>query len=192
MKAAFTTDGNTTTQRALLSRSCGILSGTFRISSITVPAFSRRFSSLSLSLDGPAKVAGAINSSAAARYVKTFISHSSRLYSVFIWSLSIKTCSAFTYDLERSGQFLRPTQSRPESVAAEWFYAHRRWRESDRCPPRLCAWGNRYPGRRGPGSRALPAPLQSGVRFAFWGPQIFTKTRLKFAPRPPRRLAPKR
>src|ERR1700756_4517391 len=119
IKAALTTDGNTTTQRALLSRSCGILSGTFRISSITVPAFSRRFSSFSLSLDGPAKVAGAINSSAAARYVKTFISHSSHFVFCFYLVPIYKDLSTFTYDLERSGQFLRPMQSRPESVAAE-------------------------------------------------------------------------
>src|SRR5256886_12543786 len=42
MNAAFTTDGRTTTQRALLSKSCGMSSGTFRTSSITVPAFSSR------------------------------------------------------------------------------------------------------------------------------------------------------
>src|SRR6266404_1787139 len=50
MKAALTTEGNTITQRALSSRSCGMLSGMSRISLRTVAAFwmrSASFSSLS-------------------------------------------------------------------------------------------------------------------------------------------------
>src|ERR1700722_15785590 len=49
MKAALTTEGNTTTQRALSKTSCGISSGTSRISFITRPALATRsFSSFSL------------------------------------------------------------------------------------------------------------------------------------------------
>src|SRR4051794_35698555 len=51
MNAAFNTDGNTMTQRALSSKSCGISSRTSRISFITVPAFwMRSFSFCSSSL----------------------------------------------------------------------------------------------------------------------------------------------
>src|SRR5579871_1077984 len=61
MNAAFKTEGSTTTQRALSSRSCGISSGTFRISSITIPAFSSRFvSSFAFSSPPRANAAGAI------------------------------------------------------------------------------------------------------------------------------------
>jgi hypothetical protein len=45
MKAALTTEGKTTTHFALSRRSWGISSGTFRISEITVPAFSTRSTS---------------------------------------------------------------------------------------------------------------------------------------------------
>src|ERR1700686_4721025 len=47
MNAALSTDGKTITHSALSSRSCGISSGIFIISSITVPAFSRRSASFS-------------------------------------------------------------------------------------------------------------------------------------------------
>src|ERR1700694_4539403 len=40
--ANFTTEGKIITHSALSNRSCGILSGMFRISSKTLPAFSRR------------------------------------------------------------------------------------------------------------------------------------------------------
>src|SRR5258705_8655531 len=46
MNAAFTTEGKTTTQSALSSKSCGMLSGTSRISFKTVPQFRKRSSSL--------------------------------------------------------------------------------------------------------------------------------------------------
>src|ERR1700730_13193058 len=46
MKAAFRTEGNTTTQSALSSKSCGTLSGTSRISFKTDPQFFNRSSSL--------------------------------------------------------------------------------------------------------------------------------------------------
>src|SRR5258708_13651866 len=46
MKAAFTTEGNTTTQSALSSKPCGMLSGTSRISFRTEPQFFNRSSSL--------------------------------------------------------------------------------------------------------------------------------------------------
>src|SRR5882672_10856701 len=49
MNAAFNTEGKTITHSALSSRSCGISSGIFMISSITMPEFSRRSVSLSLS-----------------------------------------------------------------------------------------------------------------------------------------------
>src|ERR1700726_3840431 len=49
MKAALSTEGKTTTHSALSSRSCGISSGIFIISSITMPEFSSRSVSLSLS-----------------------------------------------------------------------------------------------------------------------------------------------
>src|SRR5690242_10368506 len=63
MNAAFNTDGNTTTQRALSSKSCGMSSGTFRISSITVPAFWRRLvSSFAFSSAPRANAIGAIKS----------------------------------------------------------------------------------------------------------------------------------
>src|ERR1700756_4773136 len=39
MKAAFKTEGKTTTQSALSSKSCGMFSGTSRISFKTVPQF---------------------------------------------------------------------------------------------------------------------------------------------------------
>src|SRR3981189_1514302 len=47
MKAAFKTDGKTTTQAALSSKSWGMSSGTSRISFNTAPLFSKRFSSFS-------------------------------------------------------------------------------------------------------------------------------------------------
>src|SRR5438046_1470316 len=101
MKAALTTDGITTMQRALFSRSCGILSGTFKISSITVPAFSIRFSSFSLSLPGAANAVGTINaagtikSSAAARYFETFILNSSLGFSSKQWACSKTVYASF-------------------------------------------------------------------------------------------------
>src|SRR3974390_62018 len=49
MNAAFNTDGNTITHSALFKRPCGMLSGTFKISVIHLPAFSTRSVSLSLS-----------------------------------------------------------------------------------------------------------------------------------------------
>src|SRR5205807_5046052 len=49
MKAAFKTDGKTTTQSALSSKSCGMSSGTSRISFNTVPLFLKRSSSFSRS-----------------------------------------------------------------------------------------------------------------------------------------------
>src|SRR5260370_29335841 len=95
MNAAFITDGSTTTQRALLSKSCGMSSGTFRISSITVPAFSMRFpSSLSLSpLAGAVNAAGGIRSNAAARYFVSFITFLPICFSIFTWTLSAKFLS---------------------------------------------------------------------------------------------------
>src|ERR1700688_1327297 len=57
MNAAFSTEGKTTTHSALSSRSCGILSGIFMISSMTMPEFSSR--SVSLSLSGDAASIGA-------------------------------------------------------------------------------------------------------------------------------------
>jgi hypothetical protein len=47
MKAAFRTDGKTTTQSALSSKSRGMSSGTSRISFNTVPLFLKRSSSFS-------------------------------------------------------------------------------------------------------------------------------------------------
>src|SRR5580704_5802777 len=46
MNAAFRTEGKTTTQSALSSKSCGMLSGTSRTSVRTVPQFLNRSSSL--------------------------------------------------------------------------------------------------------------------------------------------------
>src|SRR5262249_45787618 len=68
-----------TTQRALSRRSCGISSGMFRISSMTVPAFSMRSTSFSLSAaGGRAKAAGATKSRPAARYFESCIISSLR------------------------------------------------------------------------------------------------------------------
>src|SRR5438477_2945825 len=80
MNAAFTTDGRTTTQRALLSKSCGMSSGTFRTSSITVPAFSSRLVS-SFALTSPrANADGAIKSAPIRTAFQLFIAGSPSLH----------------------------------------------------------------------------------------------------------------
>src|SRR5580700_3378536 len=58
MNAALRTEGNTITHSALSSRSCGMSSGIFIISSITMPEFSRR--SVSFSLSARAASMGAV------------------------------------------------------------------------------------------------------------------------------------
>src|SRR6516225_5399021 len=55
--ANFLTDGSTTTQSALSSTSCGMLSCAFKISCITFPALSTRSSSFFCAYTGSASVA---------------------------------------------------------------------------------------------------------------------------------------
>src|SRR5258708_38217044 len=88
MNAAFNTDGITTTQRALSRRSCGMSSGTFRISSMTLPAFSSRFvSSFAFSSAPAAKPAGAISSAPYINAVQRFISFFSFGLDLFVSGL---------------------------------------------------------------------------------------------------------
>src|SRR6266705_154349 len=71
MNAAFRTEGKTTTQSALSSKSCGMLSGTSRISFKTEPQFRRRSSSL---LSSEALAASVRIGAAASRILTTHCS----------------------------------------------------------------------------------------------------------------------
>src|SRR5258705_3419197 len=143
-------------------------SGTFRISSITVPAFSMRFtSSLSLSpLAGDANAAGGIKSNAAARYFVSFITFLPFSFP-FLLGACLQICLVLTFDLARSGQFPRPKQWRQGSAATESFCVRRRSHESGRCLLHPYASYSQCPGTPAPESRALPAPVQSAFPFAF-------------------------
>src|SRR6267142_830321 len=127
MNAAFRTDGNTTTQSALSSKSCGMPSRTSRISFKTVPLFLNRSSSLVWS----AALATSVNKSAEAnrvqlKQVNNFrIGFSSFFFAVFLASDSGGGTLDATVKGER--EFLKAVENKGfERISPEAMWKGRR------------------------------------------------------------------